>query len=51
MAYRILASGAIDNRTFYLYGYSLAINNAKTVRSITLPNNGNVVLLAVDLLP
>jgi hypothetical protein len=51
MGYRITPSGAIDNRTFYLYGYSFAINNAKTVRSITLPNNRNVVVLAVDATP
>jgi hypothetical protein len=31
-----------------LYGYSLAINSAKTVQSITLPNNRNVVVLAVN---
>ena len=29
-----------------LYGYSFAINSAKTVQSITLPNNRNVVVLA-----
>ena len=35
----------------YLYGYSFAINSAKTVKSITLPNNRNVVVLAIDLAP
>ena len=35
----------------YLYGYSFAINSAKTVESITLPNNRNVVVLAVDVSP
>jgi hypothetical protein len=49
MAYRVTQSGAADNRTFYLYGYSLAINSAKTVASITLPANRNVVVLAIDL--
>ncbi len=48
MGYRLTASGATDNRTFYLYGYSFATNNAKTVKSITLPNNRNVVVLAID---
>jgi hypothetical protein len=47
MAYRLTASGATDNRTFYLYGYSFAINSSKTVQSITLPDNRNVVVLAV----
>jgi hypothetical protein len=51
MAYRITSSGATDNRNFYLYGYSFAVNNAKTLKSITLPNNRNVVVLAIDLTP
>jgi hypothetical protein len=49
MGYRVTASGAADNRTFYLYGYSFALNSSKTVRSLTLPNNRDVVVLAVDL--
>jgi hypothetical protein len=51
MAYRLNQNGTTDNRTFYLYGYSLAVNSAKTVKSITLPNNRNVVVLAVDVTP
>ncbi len=46
MDYRITPSGATENGRFNLYGYSYAINSAKTVRSITLPNNRNVVVLA-----
>ena len=49
MAYRLNSSGAEDNRTFYLYGYSFALNSAKTVVSLTLPANRNVIVLAVDL--
>ena len=49
MAYRDTGSGLIDNRTFYLYEYSLALNSAKTVASVTLPNNRNVVVLAATL--
>ena len=49
MAYRDQSSGAADHRTFYLYGYTLALNGAKTVSSITLPNNANVVVLAMTL--
>jgi hypothetical protein len=48
MAYRDTASGGQDNRTFRVYAYSLAVNTAKQVQSITLPNNGNVEVLAVD---
>ena len=51
MPYRDGANGATDNRTFYLYQYSFAINNAKTAGSIALPNNGNVVVLAITLAP
>jgi hypothetical protein len=51
MAHRLTSKGATDARTFYLYGYSLAINSAKTVKSITLPKNRNVVVLAIDLTP
>jgi Chitobiase/beta-hexosaminidase C-terminal domain len=51
MAYRITSSGAADDRTFHLYGYSLALNASKTVQSITLPSNRDVVVLAIDLIP
>jgi len=51
MAYRDGANGAKDNRTFYLYRYAFAINNAKTASTITLPNNANVVVLAITLAP
>ena len=51
MAYRLTAGGSTDNRAFYLYGYSFSIDSTKAVRSITLPNNRNVVVLAIDLSP
>ncbi len=34
---------------FYLYEYSFALNAAKTVKSLTLPNNRKVVVLAATL--
>jgi hypothetical protein len=37
MAYRNYCDGTKDNRTFDVYGYSLAINPNKTVQSLTLP--------------
>ena len=49
MAYRLTASGATQNGPFYLYGYSFAINSAKTVKSLALPQNRHVVVLSVDL--
>ena len=51
MAYRVTASGEADNRTFNLYGYSFAIDSAKTVQSIALPNNCDMVMLSLDLAP
>ena len=48
-SYRLNPDGTSDNRTFYLYGYSFAINSAKTVKSLALPNNTNVVVFAVAL--
>lgn len=47
--YRDFSTGGIDNEVFHLYGYSFALNNAKTVRSITLPKNRNVVVMAITL--
>ncbi|WP_266159813.1 hypothetical protein [Dyella silvatica] len=49
MAYRNTSSGGQDSNTFYLYGYSLPINNSKTVKSVLLPSNANVVVLAYAL--
>jgi hypothetical protein len=48
MPYRDSAGG-LDNRVFYLYHYSFALNTNKTVQSVRLPNNRNVVVLAVTL--
>jgi len=51
MAYRNVYNGTKDARTFLLYGYSFALNVAKTVESITLPANSNVVVLAITAIP
>ena len=50
MAYRITPSGATGAGTWNLYAYQIALNAAKTVKSLTLPANKNVVVLAVDLI-
>ncbi len=49
MAYRDRSNGTKDNRTFFLYGYTFALNSAKTVSSLTLPNDANVELVAATL--
>jgi hypothetical protein len=51
MSYRLLPTGAKDHQSFYLYGYSFALNAAKTVARITLPNNTHAVVVAAALLP
>ena len=48
MPYRLCGSTA-DNRPFRVYNYEIAINAAKTVQSMTLPNDRNVVILAATL--
>jgi hypothetical protein len=49
MPYRDVSDGSQDNRTFNLYRYSIHLDITKTVQSITLPNNRNVLVLAVTL--
>jgi hypothetical protein len=49
MAYRNFDNGTKDHRTFNLYAYQFALNPAKVVQSITLPNNSHVLLLAATL--
>ena len=48
MPYRVRVQGTL-NGTVYLYGYSFSINSAKTVASLTLPKNRDIVILAADL--
>lgn len=48
-AYRDTSGGGTDNRPFNVYGYQFALNSAKTVQSIILPNDSNVEILAMNL--
>jgi alpha-mannosidase len=49
--YRLRADGSKDARTFYVYGYSFALDNAKKVRSISLPDNEHVLIFAISAVP
>jgi hypothetical protein len=51
MAYRNLDGGTKDKRTFNLYAYRFALNSAKTVQSVTLPDDADVVVLGATLVP
>jgi hypothetical protein len=46
MPYRNYADGTTNNATSNLYGYTFLLNPDKSVQSVTLPNNRNVVVLA-----
>ncbi len=47
-AYRVTSTGANHTGTYYLYGYSFALDGSKTAVSLRLPNNSDVVILAID---
>jgi hypothetical protein len=49
MAYRVTPSGGTQSQNWYLYKYSITLNSAKTVQSITLPASRYVVVLAMTL--
>jgi hypothetical protein len=51
MPYRNFDNGTKDKRTFNLYAYHFALNSAKTVQNVTLPDNLDVIVLAVTLVP
>jgi hypothetical protein len=51
MSYRLTPHKRRQRGPWYLYGYSFALNSTKTVKSVTLPNNRNVVVLAMMLAP
>jgi hypothetical protein len=49
MPYRDFNNGGTQFLQVNVYGYSISLNSSKTVQSITLPNNSNVNVLAIDL--
>ena len=51
MAYRNVANGGTERRTYNIFNYALPLNGAKTVSSITLPNDDDVDILAITLTP
>jgi hypothetical protein len=51
MSYRDTYAGGQNTGTFHLYGYAFGLNSTKVVKSITLPNNGNVVVIAMTVVP
>jgi alpha-mannosidase len=51
MPYRLAADGTKDADTFYAHAYSFALDSNKVVRSVDLPGNENVLVLAATLVP
>jgi hypothetical protein len=51
VGYRNLSNGTQDDRSFYLYGYTFKLNGSKVIQSIQLPDNQNVMVLAISLIP
>jgi hypothetical protein len=49
MAYRDNSNGTRDTRPMTLYGYTFNLSSGKTAKSIALPGNRNVVVLAMNL--
>lgn len=49
MPYRDNSTGTLDGRPFVLYGYSFSLTPGKTVSSVVLPTNRNVVALSLTL--
>lgn len=49
MPYRVMADGSRDERPFNVYAYGFTLDASKGLRSVTLPNNPNVRLLAASL--
>lgn len=49
MVYRNTADAAKDPRTFYAYSYGFPLDPAKTVKSLTLPDDDSIKLLSATL--
>jgi alpha-mannosidase len=51
MPYRLDGEGGRDSNTFYTYAYSFNVDSGKDLRSISLPSNRDVLILAITLVP
>jgi len=47
-AYRLMPSGASDNRSFYVCLYNIALDPTKVVSTLVLPNNRNIIIMAAS---
>lgn len=49
MPYRTMADGRRDPRPFYVYSYGFALDPSKELKSVVLPKNENVRVLAISM--
>ncbi len=49
--YRLQGDGSVDPNPFHLYAYSFPLDPNKQVTSLTLPQNRNVIVFAITLVP
>lgn len=53
MPYRVVGGSAphVENGPWYIYGYAFALNNAKTLKSVTLPGTNDIIILSAVVTP
>jgi hypothetical protein len=51
MDYRDQSDGTKDENTYYIFSYTFALNATKAVQSLKLPDNDNIKIFAVTLVP
>ena len=51
MEYRNQADGTKDEQEYNVYGYSFNLDKTLAVKSVTLPDNSNVRVFALTLVP
>jgi alpha-mannosidase len=51
MQYRVMGDGSKDGNPFYTHAYTFSLDSSKIIKSISLPSNRDVVVLAVTLVP
>src|SRR5262249_11878239 len=49
-SYKVLQDGTRSAGSYNLYGYTFEVDSNKTVQSLTLPSNRNVIVLAVNVM-
>jgi hypothetical protein len=49
-AYREI-NGSVQYAQNYIYGYSINVDNTKTLSTLQLPSQRNVVVFAIDVMP